>query len=266
MSLYIYSNPFENSLFDVFDNDVFDNDVFNNNLFNDDDLSDSLIPYSTLALPCRSTISRRIRHNNRWSPYKKLEKQMKKQMKKLFKEENKKLVDFNPNINLTEDEDNYYIHADLPGMTKDQVKMELDYEDHILTISGERKSIYKDNNGKTEKEEKDQKQKEEKKEDKEKEEDKENEEETTSNNETDESNENETKLTKQAENSKEIQKKNNCRYSVMECSYGSFSRSFTIPEDANIDNIKAKMENGVLNITINKIKEQKHKNRTIQIQ
>lgn len=191
---------------------------------------------------------------------------VKKQMTKAFDKDVFKMVDFCPSINISEDDKAFYIHADLPGMTKDQVKMELDYEDHILTISGERKSIYKDNNGKTEKEEKDQKQKEEKKEDKEKEEDKENEEETTSNNETDESNENETKLTKQAENSKEIQKKNNCRYSVMECSYGSFSRSFTIPEDANIDNIKAKMENGVLNITINKIKEQKHKNRSIQIQ
>ncbi|OUM58646.1 hypothetical protein PIROE2DRAFT_16026 [Piromyces sp. E2] len=269
MSLYFYSNPLENSLFDVFDNDLFEN----NHHYN----FDSLIPYSTFnhqyCHPCRSSVSRRIRKNNRWSLYKKLEKQL----KKYFKEENKKLVDFIPKINLTDDENNYYIHADLPGMSKDQVKMEIDNEDRILTISGERKSFYKNNNNESDNEN------EEKAEKKEKEEKEENQ--TISNNEsenkseketknetkeakeTKESNEKETKLTNPSEKSKEIQEKNNCHYSVMECSYGTFSRSFVIPEDANLDNIQAKMENGVLEVTINKVKkESKNKNRSIQIQ
>ena len=51
-----------------------------------------------------------------------------------------------------EDEKNYYIHADLPGLTKDQVKMELN-EDRILTISGEREFIYDNNNEKKEQQE-----------------------------------------------------------------------------------------------------------------
>ena len=52
-----------------------------------------------------------------------------------------KSVDFNPKINLSEDEKHYYIHADLPGLTKDQVKMELSDDDRILTISGERETV-----------------------------------------------------------------------------------------------------------------------------
>ena len=136
MSLYLYTNPFENSLEDVFN-------------FDNDDLFTSLIPNSMFAHPCPSRISRRIRHNNRWSPYKKLEKKL----KKFFNEENEKLVDFTPKINLTEDEKKYYIHADLPGMTKDQIKMELN-EDHVLTISGERKSIFKTGNDNSQNEDK----------------------------------------------------------------------------------------------------------------
>jgi len=54
-----------------------------------------------------------------------------------------KSIDFSPKINLSEDEKKYYIHADLPGMTKDQVKMELS-DDRVLTISGERETIIDD--------------------------------------------------------------------------------------------------------------------------
>ncbi|ORY46174.1 HSP20-like chaperone, partial [Neocallimastix californiae] len=109
---------------------------------------------------------------------------------------------FSPKINISEDENNYYIHADLPGMTKDQVKIELN-EEHILTISGERKSIYNKNN--------------------------------------------------------------KMQYNIKECSYGKFSRSLTIPEDVDIENIQAKMANGVLEVVFKKIKPQEHQNRTIQI-
>lgn len=54
------------------------------------------------------------------------------------------------------------------------------------------------------------------------------------------------------------------KYSRIECSYGRFERSFSIPEDADV---KAKLENGVLEVTLPKIEalktEPKH---TIQIQ
>ncbi|ORX75255.1 HSP20-like chaperone [Anaeromyces robustus] len=66
----------------------------------------------------------------------------------------------------------------------------------------------------------------------------------------------------------EENKKNNenRKYSMIECSYGKFSRSFTLPEDANLDGIQAKMENGVLEVVINKIETPKLQNRCIQIQ
>ncbi|ORX79793.1 HSP20-like chaperone [Anaeromyces robustus] len=53
-----------------------------------------------------------------------------------------KLVDFRPNVDLGEDEKNFYIQVDLPGMTKDQIHMELS-EDCILKISGKRENKYK---------------------------------------------------------------------------------------------------------------------------
>ncbi|ORY49262.1 HSP20-like chaperone, partial [Neocallimastix californiae] len=95
-----------------------------------------------------------------------------------------------PKINLSEDEKHYYIHADLPGLTKDQVKMELSDDDRILTISGERETN---------------------------------------------------------------EEKNNKKYSRIECNYGKFSRSFSIPENVSTNDIQAKMENGVLEVTLNKI-------------
>ncbi|ORX57328.1 HSP20-like chaperone, partial [Piromyces finnis] len=164
---------------------------------------------------------------------------LEKQLNKIFNDDNKFLTDFEPRINLSEDENNYYIHADLPGMAKDKIKMEID-EERTLTISGERENIYKNNNDNSRKEKQ------------------ENEKEQTST----------TTTTMDGIEMEEDQKNNNNghKYSVMECSYGSFSRSFTIPEDGNIDNIQAKMENGVLEIIINKIRTQKSQTRSIQIQ
>jgi HSP20 family protein len=42
------------------------------------------------------------------------------------------------------------------------------------------------------------------------------------------------------------------RYHSYECSYGSFSRSFALPEGTDIDNVRADMKNGVLQITVPK--------------
>jgi len=130
---------------------------------------------------------------------------------------------------LSEDEKNYYIHADLPGLNKDQVKMELSDDDRILTISGERETII-DNSNDNSNDEKDEK-----------------------------------KAKKEGE--KENKNKNNKKYSKIECSYGRFERSFSIPENADVKTIQAKLENGVLEVTLPKISapkpEPKH---TIQIQ
>ncbi|ORY37364.1 HSP20-like chaperone, partial [Neocallimastix californiae] len=120
-----------------------------------------------------------------------------------------------PKINLSEDGNNYYIHADLPGMNKDQVKMELSDDDRILTISD--KNVKEDANENKEEQKKEQKE------------------------------------TKKEENNK--------KYSRIECSYGKFSRSFSIPENADINNIQAKMENGVLEVTLKKMEPQKNEHK-----
>jgi len=147
------------------------------------------------------------------------------QISKAFNSDVFKSVDFSPKINLSEDENNYYIHADLPGMNKDQVKMELSDNNHVLTISGERESIIdnSDNN----------------------------------NNDTKDDNKNK-------ENSN---KRNTKKYSKIECSYGKFSRSFTLPENADINKIQARLENGVLEVHLPKLEPTKKEQRkTIQIQ
>jgi len=161
---------------------------------------------------------------------------LEKQISKTFDKDVFKAVDFSPKINLSEDEKNYYIHADLPGLNKDQVKMELSDDDHVLTISGERETIIDNSNSNDEKEGQKENEKENKKETK-------------------------------KETKKENKTKNNKKYSRIECSYGKFERSFSIPENADVNTIQAKMENGVLEVTLPKIAapkpEPKH---TIQIQ
>lgn len=46
-------------------------------------------------------------------------------------------------------------------------------------------------------------------------------------------------------------------YHSYECSYGSFSRSFTLPDTTDADNVRAELKNGVLDVTIPKRPEVK---------
>ncbi len=156
---------------------------------------------------------------------------LEKQISKAFDKDVFKAVDFSPKINLSEDEKNYYIHADLPGLNKDQVKMELSDDDHVLTISGERETIIDNSNNKKENQKENPK-------------------------------ENEKESKKETKN-----KNNNKKYSRIECSYGRFERSFSIPENTDVNTIQAKMENGVLEVTLPKIAAPKpNPKHTIQIQ
>ena len=47
-----------------------------------------------------------------------------------------------PAMDLVEEGDHYVLRADLPGVSEDDVKVEL--EDNVLTISGERRSEHED--------------------------------------------------------------------------------------------------------------------------
>jgi HSP20 family protein len=95
---------------------------------------------------------------------------------------------FTPSVNTREGEFAYHIDVDLPGVKKEDIKV--DVKDGVLTISGERKF-------KNEVKEED--------------------------------------------------------YYKIETSFGKFSRTFTLPEDADVENIEASSDNGVLEVVIPKL-------------
>lgn len=97
---------------------------------------------------------------------------------------------FRPSVDVKETEANFELAFTLPGMEKEEVKIEL--KESRLTVSGERK--------------------------KEKEE-------------------------------------NNTRYHRVENHYGSFSRSFMLPENVNADAIEAGFKNGILTLTLPKTEQ-----------
>ena len=130
----------------------------------------------------------------RFDPFKEL-KELERKIYNTLPAENA-ITTFTPSVNTREDEKGYYIEVDLPGVKKEDINIDLN--DKILTISGERK--FKE----------------------------------------------------------EVKKEN---YYKIETNFGKFERSFSIPEDADIDNIEAKSENGVLEVFIPKIKKETPKKR-----
>jgi HSP20 family protein len=98
-----------------------------------------------------------------------------------------KLADWSPQVDITEDDKEYLIKADLPEMKKDEIKVNV--ENGVLSVSGERK---------TEKEEK------------------------------------------------------NKKFHRIERSYGTFQRSFALPDDADGTKVKAEFKEGVLRVHLPK--------------
>ncbi|KAJ3139120.1 hypothetical protein HK100_011885 [Physocladia obscura] len=94
---------------------------------------------------------------------------------------------FHARLDLTEADDGYHIHADLPGVNKDEIS--ITSKDAILTISGERSA------------------------------------------------------------NKEV--KDEQRH-IIERSFGKFSRSVRLPNDANVEKVTAKLDNGVLELVVAK--------------
>ncbi len=54
-------------------------------------------------------------------------------------------------------------------------------------------------------------------------------------------------------------------YYKLESSFGKFERSFTLPDDVDVDKIEAKTEDGVLNITLPKKVEEKQQAKKIEV-
>lgn len=105
---------------------------------------------------------------------------------------------FRPSTDVKETETAFELSFALPGMEKEEVKIEL--KDNRLTVSGERK------------------------------------------------------FTKE---------ENNVRYHRVENRYGSFSRSFLMPENIKTDGIEANFKNGVLTVTLPKMEQAQPKTITI---
>lgn len=106
---------------------------------------------------------------------------------------------FVPVVNTREGEFAYHIDVDLPGVKKDDIKVDIHKD--ILTISGERKT------------------------------------------------------------KEEVKEED---YYKVETSFGKFSRSFNLPENADVENIEASSQDGVLEIVVPKLSEEKHK-KTVKI-
>ena len=110
---------------------------------------------------------------------------------------------FTPKIDVSEDDKNIYIHADLPGMESNDVKVTMS-EDGVLTIRGEKKKEVKE----------------------------------------------------------EDKSKN---YLRIERNYGSFTRSFTLPENVKTDAVDGTFEKGVLTLTLPKVELEKSKETEIPL-
>ena len=110
------------------------------------------------------------------------------------------LADWTPVADITEDEKEYLIKAELPEMKKEEVKVTV--ENGVLTISGERKF------------------------------------------------------------EKEEKKK---KYHRVERGYGTFMRSFNLPEDADANKVKAEFKNGLLTVHLPKSEKAKPKEIEVNI-
>ena len=109
--------------------------------------------------------------------------------------------DFAPRVDISEDDKNIYLHAELPGIAKEDVKVSVN-EERMLTLKGEKKREEK------------------------------------------------------------AEGKNFVR---IERNYGSFVRSFMLPENVNFESVQAKFENGVLEVTLPKNEPVKTKVVTVEI-
>lgn len=105
-----------------------------------------------------------------------------------------------PAVDVTEDDKAYYISAELPGLSEQDVQVSV--TDDILTLRGEKKQ--------------------------------------------------------------EIEKKE-ANYYIAERSYGSFQRSFVLPENVDREHIEAKFSQGVLTLTLPKTAAPQSQQKTIEV-
>lgn len=71
-------------------------------------------------------------------------------------------------------------------------------------------------------------------------------------------------LTIQGERKQEKEEKGK-KFHRVECSYGSFMRSFRVPDDAEENKVKAEFKDGMINVTLPKSAKAKDKTKTINV-
>lgn len=145
----------------------------------------------------------------RWDPFKELD-EMQRRLSTMIgrapvrkdseKQEAMTVAEWAPLVDISEDDKEYLIKAELPEVKKDDVKVTV--QDGILTITGERKS---------EKEEKGKK------------------------------------------------------FHRVEWAYGSFSRSFTLPDDADAEKVAGDFKDGVLKVHVPKSEKAKPKKVEVKV-
>jgi len=121
-------------------------------------------------------------------------------MDELEKGVNFEMGAFKPRVDISEDSENFYLIAELPGMSKEDVKITIN-EENMLIIKGEKKSLIGENS-------------------------------TTHR---------------------------------TERRFGSFERAFVLPDNLATDNVKAKFENGMLELSIAKVEPPKPKEMEVTI-
>ena len=144
---------------------------------------------------------------SKWNPFRELD-EIQNRLSSLFGrtpvrglgEEAMTVSEWTPLVDITEDDKEYLIKAELPEIKKEDVKLTV--QDNVLAISGERKY---------EKEEKDEK------------------------------------------------------YHRVERAYGRFSRSFTLPEDADGSKVAAEYKDGILTVHLPKSEKAKPKSIDVKV-
>ncbi len=110
-------------------------------------------------------------------------------------------VDWAPVVDIAEDGESYHVTIELPEVKREDVKVSI--ESGVLTVSGERKKVSEERNGK--------------------------------------------------------------KYHRIERLYGTFLRSFSLPDDADPARVSATMKDGVLNVRIEKLAETKPRSVEIEV-
>ena len=149
-----------------------------------------------------SALTRWEPFKTRWDPFRELEEMEKRlstwlgqpAVRREGDKEAMTVAEWSPLVDISEDEKEYLIKAEIPEMKKDDIKISV--QDNVLSISGERK-YEKDEKGK--------------------------------------------------------------KYHRVERAYGSFVRSFTLPEDADGSKVGAEYKDGVLKVHLPKSEKAKPK-------